>query len=216
MFFPIFVLAAAPVEQPTADRTWLEQQKDQERIDEERRQAFEEEQKQLYQREAEKQKQRQEDQYRRNLYAVQAAFGREIVKTKRETFEGYSGRMEFAMLIPTQDGASPIIALQAGISAWGSGEKDRNGESVGGFGVPMTFGWGYRTPWLIGYGGLSFGLGFDNDAEPAIGAYGAFANLGVDLMGLRLLGDARAEYRTMKVDASRWHMTYGALVSVDL
>lgn len=205
MFFPIFVLAAAPVEQPTADRGWLEQEKEQDRIDEERRQQ-----------EAEKQKQRQEDQYRRNLYAVQAAFGREIVKTKRETFEGYSGRIEFAMLIPTEDGASPLIALQMGISGWGSGEKDRNGQSVGGFGVPMTFGWGYRTPWLIGYGGLSFGLGFDNDAESAIGAYGAFANLGVDLMGLRLLGDARAEYRTMKVDASRWHMTYGALVSVDL
>lgn len=216
MFLPIFVLATAPVEQPTADRGWLEEQKGQERIDKERRQAFEAEQEQLRKRDMEEQKRRQEDQYRRNLYAVQAAFGREIVKTKRETFEGYSGRMEFAMLIPTQDGASPIIALQAGISAWGSGEKDRNGESVGGFGVPITFGWGYRTPVLIGYGGLSYGLGFDSGAEFGVGAFGTFANLGVDLMGLRLLGDARAEYRTMKYDASRWHLTYGALVSVDL
>jgi hypothetical protein len=219
MFLPIIILATALAEPSTADRDWLEQQKEQERIDKERRQAFEEEQEQLRQRNAAEQKQLQEEQYRRNIYAVQAAFGRQVAKTKRETIHGYAGRLEFAMLIPTEDGASPVIALQIGLSGWGSEEKDRKGENLGGFGVPISFGWGYRTPWLIGYGGLSFGLGFDRQVESSLGAYsayGTFANLGVDLMGLRLLGDARGEYRAMKYDASRWQLTYGALISVDL
>jgi hypothetical protein len=160
-------------------------------------------------------RQRQEDQYRRNIYAVQLAFGREIVKT-REEVRGYSGRAEFAMLLPSEDGASPLWVIAMGLSGWGSGEEDRNGESAWGFGVPLSFGYGYRTPWLIGYGGLSFGMGMDKGAEPAAGAYGFFGNLGFDIMGFRLLADTRAEFRIMKAGESRWHLTYGALASVDL
>lgn len=158
---------------------------------------------------------RQQAQYARNLYALQIAFGRELVKTT-EDIDGYSTRVEFAMLIPTQDGASPLWVLHAGLSTWWTGQETRNDENQWGFGVPMGFGYGYRTPWLIGYGGLSFGLGVDEGAEPAAVSPGLFGNVGVDFMGLRVLADTRAEYRLMKYGESRWHLTYGALVSVDL
>lgn len=156
----------------------------------------------------------QEEQYRRNIFALQVAFGREIVKT-RDELRGYSGRIDFLMILPSEDGASPLWAIQAGLSGWRSGDEDSTGESAGGFGVPMAFGYGYRTPWIIGYTGLTFGMGWDKGAEPAAGAYGVFANLGVDLMGFRILSDNRAEYRIMKYGMSRWHLTYGAAASVD-
>lgn len=157
----------------------------------------------------------QQAQYERNIYAVQVGFGREIVKTEDE-IHGYSGRAEFAMLIPSEDGASPLFALHVGLSGWGSGDEDRNGETPWGFGMPASFGYGYRTPWIIGYGGLSFGIGLDSGAEAAAGAYGFFGNLGVDLMGVRVLADTRAEYRIMKAGDSRWHLTYGGLLSLNL
>jgi len=158
---------------------------------------------------------RRQAQYTRNIYAVQVAFGREIVKTPDEA-RGYSGRAEFAMLIPTEDGASPLYALHAGLSGWGADEETGHRNSGWGFGVPISFGYGYRTPWIIGYGGLAFGLGVDENAEPAVGVFGGFGNLGVDLMGFRVMGDARAEYRTMKYGKSRWHLTYGGLLSLNL
>ena len=63
---------------------------------------------------------------------------------------------------------------------------------------------------------MGFVLGVDEGAEPAALSPGAFANLGVDFMGLRLLADTRAEYRLMKQGESRSHLTYGGLISVDL
>jgi len=160
-------------------------------------------------------REKREAQYARNRFAIQVGFGREIVKARHE-ITGWSGRTELAMLIPFEDGAAPLVIVQVGFSGWSSAEEDRYGEKPWGFGFVGGAGYGYRTPWLIGYAGLSFGAGFDHGEEPAAGAYGGFANAGFDLMGVRLLGDVRAEYRTMKADGSRWHLTYGGLVSVDL
>jgi hypothetical protein len=163
---------------------------------------------------AREEREKREAQYARNRFAIQVGFGREVVKARHE-ITGWSGRTEFAMVIPMGDGAAPLVIVQVGFSGWSS-EEEVYGEKPWGFGFVGGAGYGYRTPWLIGYAGLSFGAGFDHGEQPAAGAYGGFANAGFDLMGVRLLGDVRAEYRTMKADASRWHLTYGGLVSVDL
>lgn len=151
-------------------------------------------------------KERWEANYRRNIYALQVAFGREILP---DITEGYSGRVEFAMLLPSQDGPSSLMAIAVGASGWGS--KDSWG-----FGLPMGFGWGYRTPGFVFYLGPLVGIGVDKGTEPAAMSVGGFGDIGVDVGGFRLMFDTRAEYRIMKYGDSRWHLTYGGLASVDL
>jgi hypothetical protein len=130
--------------------------------------------------------------------------------------DGWYGRFEteYFEIHGRDDGVGRVSGVMLGLEGWGSADG-------GGGGIPLSVYGGFRLPFFRRP--LSLGLGWDwliVDRIQHVTGVGILApfgtgTIGIDLRGIRLLADARAQYRWEWGADDRVQLRIGASLSVD-
>jgi len=147
-------------------------------------------------------------QYARNYWTLRVAGARTTLRLPREEPSLWVGRIDGGLVIPLADGAGPVWSVLLGIAV---------GELDDGFvySVPASFVYGYRTPVLVGYGGLTFGVGGASGSEPGP-LYGALAGVGVKLGRAELYAEGRYELVVQRAGQSFTQYSFGPVLAFEL
>lgn len=126
--------------------------------------------------------------------------------------DGFFGRLEMeSVFAGARHAASGVGGVAFGLAGWGSPDG-------GGGSLPFNFWGGFHSPYLTS----TVGLGWDWALYDRIhhrGSFGLFApfataQLGLDFASVRILADARAQYRWNWGDDDRWQITLGLSIGV--
>lgn len=136
-------------------------------------------------------------QYARNRFTFGVAANRSHIASDQLDESFWLGRVQGGLLIPLADGAGPLWALDFGL---GGGPID---DGVA-FTLPMSFAYGYRTPFVIGYAGGTFGVGgaIGEDNGEIGPLFGVMARLGIAGERVQLLAEARFEFVPLRAGQS--------------
>jgi hypothetical protein len=136
-------------------------------------------------------------QYARNRFTFGLAANRSHIESDQLDESLWMGRVDGGLLIPLADGRGPLWAMHFGL---GGGPLDEGFA----FTLPLSFAYGYRTPFVIGYAGGTFGVaGAFGDRTSEIGPLiGVLARLGIAGERVQLLAEARYEYVPLKAGQS--------------
>lgn len=136
-------------------------------------------------------------QYARNRFTFGLAANRSHIQSDQLDEALWMGRVDGGLLIPLADGAGPLWAMHFGL---GGGPLDEGFA----FTLPLSFAYGYRTPFVLGYAGGTFGVGgaFGDGAGEIGPLIGVMARLGIAGERVQLLAEARYEYVPLKAGQS--------------
>jgi hypothetical protein len=146
-------------------------------------------------------------QYARNRFTFGFAANRSHISSDQLDETLWTGRLEGGLLLPLTDGAGPLWTFNFGIG----GGKLEDGVL---FTMPLSFAYGYRTPFAIAYAGGTFGVGgaFGDGAGELGPLFGVLARLGIGGDRVQLLAEARWELVPLRAGQSFSVWGFGPVV----
>lgn len=142
------------------------------------------------------------------ILAAGGSLTRAEIEVGRDSEVAWGGQMEFELFAPFHDGASPLVGMSGGLSFHPLEEGAR-------VAMPVSLLFGYRTPFLLGYAGGTFGALFPSGSGLEGGyLFGLLGAAGFDFGPARLLFQVRWESGLLRAGQTQKTLAYGPLVSI--